>query len=240
MASPRGCASGGHGRAPVRRHDRGARPPGLRAPVEAAVARVAAIATAARVADRRGRGHAGTDAWAAAEAGYAERARRRGRGDAGRRAGLFAGFSQFTFGASTQLVMFMFLTSMTARRRARRHQQLGVSRRMVSTPTSAGTIVARRGCWAGSASRSSRRPTSSRCRRSCSGSCGATRSRSARSILVFALVARRCGDARRGARDQRASRRARWACSSGWRSGALGGCMIPIQMMPDAMQRSRA
>ena len=56
--------------------------------------------------------------------------------------GMFAGFSQFTFGASTQLILFMFLTSMTAAARLVYTRQLGVSRRMLSTPTSTWTIVA--------------------------------------------------------------------------------------------------
>lgn len=57
-------------------------------------------------------------------------------------AGQFAGFSQFAFGASTQLILFMFLTSMTAASRLVYTRQLGVSRRMLATPTSPATIVA--------------------------------------------------------------------------------------------------
>ena len=57
-------------------------------------------------------------------------------------AGMFVGFSQFTFGASTQLVLFMFLTSMTAAGRLVFTKQIGVSRRMIATPTSTWTIVA--------------------------------------------------------------------------------------------------
>ena len=56
--------------------------------------------------------------------------------------GMFAGFSQFTFGASTQLILFMFLTSMTAAARLVYTKQLGLSRRMTATPTSTWTIVA--------------------------------------------------------------------------------------------------
>jgi len=55
--------------------------------------------------------------------------------------GLFAGFSQFTAGASTQLVLFMFLTSMTAAGRLVHTRQLGISGRMIATPTSMGTVV---------------------------------------------------------------------------------------------------
>ena len=114
---------------------------GLRAPIEAAAGRVAAIATAR--ADRAGRGRRLVDeARAAAEAGYASTpgvmvtVTRIGE------PGTFAGFTQFTFGASTQLVMFTFLTSMTASLRLVLTRKLGVSRRMASTPTSPATIVA--------------------------------------------------------------------------------------------------
>jgi ABC-2 type transport system permease protein len=55
--------------------------------------------------------------------------------------GTFAGYRQFTFGAQTQLLLFMFLTSMTAAGQLVLSKRLGVSRRMVSTPTSIGTIV---------------------------------------------------------------------------------------------------
>jgi ABC-2 type transport system permease protein len=54
----------------------------------------------------------------------------------------FAGYDQFTLGAQTQLVLFVFMTSMTAAAQLVMSKQLGVSRRMLSTPTSAGTIIA--------------------------------------------------------------------------------------------------
>jgi ABC-2 type transport system permease protein len=114
---------------------------GIRAPVEAAIARVAAITTAARIADAEG---AGPYEAAAAEAEAAYAAVPGITVDVARvgEAGLFAGFNQFTLGATSQLVMFMFLTSMTAATRLVVTRQLGISRRMVSTPTSAGSIVA--------------------------------------------------------------------------------------------------
>ena len=56
--------------------------------------------------------------------------------------GIFAGFGQFTFGAQTQLILFMFLTSMTAAGRLVLTRKLGISRRMVSTPTAIPTIIA--------------------------------------------------------------------------------------------------
>lgn len=114
---------------------------GLRAPVEASIARVAAAATAARIAVAEGAGdwRAASDA---AAAGYGDVPGVDVEVSVVGDPGLFAGFSQFTFGASTQLVLFMFLTSMTAAARLVYTKQLGVSRRMVSTPTSVGTIVA--------------------------------------------------------------------------------------------------
>ncbi len=119
----------------------GALTSGVRAPIEAAVARLAAITTAARIAS----GATGTDAAAARPLaenlydtvpGITIDAKTVGE------AGMFAGFSGFTFGASTQLVLFMFLTSMTAAGRLVWSRKIGVSRRMVSTPTSVATIVA--------------------------------------------------------------------------------------------------
>jgi len=119
----------------------GALTTGVRAPVEAAVAKLAAITTAARVAARA----TGTDAAAArpvAESLYdtvpGVVVEARAVGDPG----MFAGFSGFTFGASTQLVLFTFLTSMTAAGRLVWTRRMGVSRRMISTPTSVGTIIA--------------------------------------------------------------------------------------------------
>jgi ABC-2 type transport system permease protein len=52
------------------------------------------------------------------------------------------GAGMFSLGAQSQLVLFMFLTSMTAATQLILTRQFGVSRRMFSTPTSAATIVA--------------------------------------------------------------------------------------------------
>lgn len=113
---------------------------GLRAPIEAAISRQAAISLAARLAagDQPDRFREALDA---AAAGYAAvpgvdvTVRQVGE------PGPFAGFGQFSFGAQTQLVLFMFLTSMTAAANLVLSKNLGVSRRMFSTPTSATTIV---------------------------------------------------------------------------------------------------
>jgi ABC-2 type transport system permease protein len=114
---------------------------GLRAPVDAAIAEQAAIVTAAR-AGASFSGRAFADALPVARDGLDDvrgvdvLVSHVGQG------GLFAGFGQFTFGAQTQLVLFMFLTSMTAATQLVLTKRLGVSRRMLSTPTAIGTIVA--------------------------------------------------------------------------------------------------
>ena len=51
------------------------------------------------------------------------------------------GMNGYLMGAQSQLVLFMFLTSMTAATALIVSRQLGVSRRMFSTPTSAATIM---------------------------------------------------------------------------------------------------
>ena len=113
---------------------------GLRAPIEAAISRQAAISLAARLAagDQPDRFREALDAASAgyeAVPGVEVTVRQVGE------PGPFAGFGQFSFGAQTQLVLFMFLTSMTAAANLVLTKNLGVSRRMFSTPTSATTIV---------------------------------------------------------------------------------------------------
>jgi ABC-2 type transport system permease protein len=114
---------------------------GLRAPIDAAVAEQAAIVVAAR-AGASFSGRSFDEALPIARDGLADvpgvevRLERVGEG------GIFAGFGQFTFGAQTQLVLFMFLTSMTAATQLVMTRRLGVSRRMLSTPTAIGTILA--------------------------------------------------------------------------------------------------
>jgi ABC-2 type transport system permease protein len=53
--------------------------------------------------------------------------------------------SGFTIGAQSQVILFMFLTSMTAAVQLITTRQLGISRRMFSTPTSAWVIIAGEG-----------------------------------------------------------------------------------------------
>jgi ABC-2 type transport system permease protein len=49
---------------------------------------------------------------------------------------------RFDSGASTQLLLFIFLTSLTAAAAVIETRRLGIARRILSTPTSAGTLVA--------------------------------------------------------------------------------------------------
>jgi ABC-2 type transport system permease protein len=54
----------------------------------------------------------------------------------------FVGLGQFDLGASQQLVLFMFLSGIAGSAALIQSRQLGVSRRMLSTPTSVGTVLA--------------------------------------------------------------------------------------------------
>ncbi len=53
-----------------------------------------------------------------------------------------ASLGQFDLGASSQLVLFMFLTGLTGSAALIQSRQLGVSRRMLGTPTSSGGVIA--------------------------------------------------------------------------------------------------
>lgn len=53
----------------------------------------------------------------------------------------FAGLGQFDLGASSQLFLFVFLTSLAASATMIQSRQLGVARRMLATPMTAGGIV---------------------------------------------------------------------------------------------------
>ena len=97
---------------------------GLRAPIDAAVARLGAITTAARLSVAEGLATP-EEAAAVAEAGYETVPGVEVSVTQVGEQGMFAGFSQFTFGASTQLILFMFLTSMTAAARLVYTKQLG-------------------------------------------------------------------------------------------------------------------
>jgi ABC-2 type transport system permease protein len=148
--------------------------------------------------------------------------------------GSFANYGQFTLGAQTQLVLFMFMTSLTAATQLVISKQLGVSRRMVATPTSPATIVAGEGI----------------------GRFLVAMLQAAVIIVVatlafgvdwgdpfaamvivlgFALVG--AGVALLvGAIATNAEQASSIAVFVSLAFGALGGCMIPIEFMPPAMQ----
>ena len=108
---------------------------GYRTAVEASVAEQQALVSAARTAAGLG---AGTydQAYAVAEAQRPDVAGVAVTVEQAGAESVFQGYSQFTFGAQTQLLLFTFLTSMTAAGQLVLTRRLGVSRRMVSTPTS--------------------------------------------------------------------------------------------------------
>ena len=211
----------------------GALAQGLRAPIDAAAARVSAVITAARVAEAEG---AGTwdEARAAAETGYAGTpgvavtVTRVGETSA------FAGFTQFTLGATTQLVMFTFLTSMTASLRLVLSRQLGVSRRMSSTPTSPATIIAGEtiGRYGIAVFQATYIVVVSAL---FFGVSWGDPVAAAAIILVFALVS--AGAAMLlGATARNPDQASSLGVFIGLALGALGGCMIPLQIMPATMQ----
>lgn len=206
---------------------------GLRAPIDAAAARVSAVITAARVAEAEG---AGTwdQARAAAESGYAAAP---GVMVTVTRVGEiseFAGFTQFTLGATTQLVMFTFLTSMTASLRLVLSRQLGVSRRMSATPTSPATIIAGEavGRYGIAVFQATYIVVVSAL---FFGVSWGNPVGAAAIILVFSMVS--AGAAMLlGAMARNADQASSLGVFIGLALGALGGCMIPLQIMPATMQ----
>ena len=206
---------------------------GLRAPIDAAVARLAAITTATRVAAAAGLGTQ-AEAAAAAGAGYEVVPGVEVSVTQVGEPGMFAGFSQFTFGASTQLILFMFLTSMTAATRLVTTRQLGVSRRMTATPTAAWTIVTGEalGRFLVAILQAAFIVAVTAVAFNVSwGNPLATGTL----IVLFGIVcsgfALLVGAVARNA-DQAGS----LGVFLGLALGALGGCMVPIQTMPDVMQ----
>jgi ABC-2 type transport system permease protein len=148
--------------------------------------------------------------------------------------GMFAGFSQFTFGASTQLILFMFLTSMTAAVRLVTTRQLGVSRRMTATPTAPWTIVTGEalGRFLVAILQAAYVVVVTAV---AFGVAWGDPLATGVLIVLFGIVcsgfALLVGAVARNA-DQAGS----LGVFLGLALGALGGCMIPIQTMPDSMQ----
>ena len=206
---------------------------GLQAPVSAAVAKLGAVTTATRVAVEEGLGD-----WRLAEATAVSRYGTVPGVEVSvttvGEPGIFAGFSQFTFGASTQLILFMFLTSMTAAGRLVHTKQMGVSRRMVSTPTSVWTIVAGEALGRYLVAILQAAYIIAVTTIAFGVSWGDPFAAGV-IIALFGLVA--AGAAMLvGALSENGDQASSLGVFAGLALGALGGCMIPWQMMPDVMQ----
>ncbi len=206
---------------------------GVRASVDEAVARVAAVATAASTA-----ADIGGDSFDAARAVARELVSDQPGvavdvtwvGDPAP----LAGFSQYAFGASTQLVLFMFLTSLTAASRLVATRDLGVSRRMLASPTSAATVITGEalGRYAIALLQAVYIVAVSAVVFGVRwGDPPAAGAMIATVALVASAIAMLVGALARNA-DQAAS----LGVFLGLTLGALGGCMVPFQLMPDAMQ----
>jgi ABC-2 type transport system permease protein len=206
---------------------------GLRAPIEAAVTQLAAVTTATRVAVGEG---LGTWEQASAVAGeqYATVPGVEVSVTQVGEPGPFAGFSQFTLGASTQLVVFTFLTSMTAAGRLVQAKQLGIARRMTATPTSPWTIVAGEalGRYLVAVLQAAYivvvTAVAFNVRWGDPLAAGSL-------IALFCLVAA-ASALLVGALSRNADQASSLGVFAGLALAALGGCMIPFQFMPDAMQ----
>jgi ABC-2 type transport system permease protein len=132
-------------------------------------------------------------------------------------------------------VLFMFLTSMTAAARLVYTKQLGVSRRMVSTPTSVGTIVAGEAFGRLGVALLQAAFIVAVTAIVFNVSWGDPLAAAAL-ILVFGVVAAAVAMLI-GALSQNPDQASSLGVFLGLALAALGGCMIPIQTMPDVMQQ---
>jgi ABC-2 type transport system permease protein len=147
---------------------------------------------------------------------------------------VFQGYSQFTFGAQTQLLLFTFLTSMTAAAQLVLTKRLGVSRRMVSTPTSMTTIILGETLGRFLVALLQAVFVVVLTATVFNVSWGDPVAASA-IILLFCLVS--AGAAMLvGAVSQNADQASSLGVFAGLALGALGGCMVPLAFMPEAMQ----
>ena len=206
---------------------------GYRAAIEAAMAEQQALAAAARTAAKLG---AGTfaEAYVVAEARRPDVAGVAVTVELVGAEFMFEGYSQFTFGAQTQLLLFTFLTSMTAAGQLVLTKRLGVSRRMVSTPTSVGTIVLGETLGRFLVALLQALFVVVLTATVFNVSWGDPLAASA-IILLFCLVS--AGAAMLvGAVSRNADQASSLGVFAGMALGALGGCMVPLAFMPEAMQ----
>ncbi len=210
---------------------------GLRAPVEAIVSSLGAVMTATRVTVADGAGD-----WEAAASAASAAAADRGSVpgvvvslvESGDRA-TFAGFGQFAPGASMMLILFTFQTSLTAAGRLLYSRQIGVSRRMVATPTSAWTIVVGEalGRFAIALLQAGYIVLVSSALFGVSWGTDPL----AAGLLIAMFCAVAAGAAMLlGAVGRNLSQTASRAAFAGLALALLGGCMIPFQSMPAQMQ----
>jgi ABC-2 type transport system permease protein len=206
---------------------------GYRTAIEAALAEQQALVAAARTA-------AGLGAGTFAEAYAVAQARRpdvAGVAVTVEQVGaefMFQGYGQFTFGAQTQLLLFTFLTSMTAAGQLVLTRRLGVSRRMVSTPTSVTTIILGETLGRFLVALLQALFVVVLTATVFNVSWGDPIAASA-IILVFCLVS--AGAAMLvGAGTRTADQASSLGVFVGLALGALGGCMVPLVFMPEAMQ----
>ncbi|MCJ7710041.1 MAG: ABC transporter permease, partial [Chloroflexi bacterium] len=206
---------------------------GYRAAIEASMADQQALVAAARTAEQLG---AGTfdEAFGVAETRRPDVSGVRVTVEQVGEEFMFEGYSQFTFGAQTQLLLFTFLTSMTAAAQLVLTRRLGVSRRMVSTPTSIGTIVLGETLGRFLVALLQALFIVLLTATVFNVSWGDPLAASA-IVLLFCLVsaaaAMLVGTLSRNA-DQASS----MGVFAGLALGALGGCMVPLVFMPELMQ----
>jgi linearmycin/streptolysin S transport system permease protein len=206
---------------------------GYRAPIEAAVAEQQALVASARTAAQLGAGTYDRAYAVASErrpdvAGVAVTVERIGQEF------MFEGYGQFTFGAQTQLLLFTFLTSMTAAGQLVQTKRFGVSRRMVSTPTSIATIVLGEALGrflvallqAGFVVLLTALVF---------GVSWGDPIAAGVIILLFCLVGASVAMLV-GAVSENADQASSLGVFAGLALGALGGCMVPLGFMPEAMQ----
>jgi ABC-2 type transport system permease protein len=206
---------------------------GLRQPIEAAVARQAAIVMASRAAA----GLAGASFETASAAARANLGTLPGLAVEVSRVGgpgIFAGFGTFTMGAQSQLLLFVFLTSMTAASQLVLTKRLGVSRRMLSTPTGVATILAGEalGRLAVALLQAGFIVAVSSI---IFGVAWGDPLAATALILLFSLVAAAVAMLV-GAFAWNAEQAASLGVFAGLALGALGGCMVPWDFMPAVMQ----
>lgn len=206
---------------------------GYRTALEAAVAEEQALVSAARTAAHLGAGtYAG--AYAVAQARRPDVAGVTVTVEEVGAEFMFQGYSQFTFGAQTQLLLFTFLTSMTAAAQLVLTRRLGVSRRMVATPTSVTTIVL--GETLGRFLVALLQATFVVVlTATVFGVSWGDPVAVGAIVLVFCLVS--AGAAMLvGAGSRNADQASSLGVFLGLALGALGGCMVPLVFMPEAMQ----